>query len=107
MMQGKLAAIRTEQNGPKAIFFLTLAFEQEGPVWTATCLELGTSTYANDIHTVQNEIFEAIALQLNEVERLGFIDDYLKEHGITVFPIPPGKPSQKDSDRWQLIPAGA
>ena len=69
---------------------LTLSFQQEEDQWVGTCVELGTSTHAFSLQEADEEVAEAIALQLNEVERLGFIAEYLAEHNVHEAPAPVG-----------------
>jgi len=69
---------------------LTLTFQQEEDQWVGACVELGTSTHASSLQEADEEMAEAIALQLNEVERLGFIAEYLAEHNVHEEPPPKG-----------------
>ena len=55
-----------------------------GEQWTATCLELGTSTFGDTLDEAKKELQEAVILQLDEVERLGFIADYLEENPVPI-----------------------
>ena len=73
-----------EPRAPDFVFPLTLDFEQEGTLWVGTCLELGTSTFAESLDALRQELQDAVVLQLNEVENLGFIDEYLEENRVHV-----------------------
>ena len=77
-----------DNRSPDFILPLTLDFAHEREQWTGTCLELGTSTFADTLDNVRSELHAAISLQLNEVDRLGFISDYLEENRVPVIWIP-------------------
>ena len=77
-----------ETRSPDFVLPLTIHLEHEGEQWTGTCLELGTSTFGDTFEEVRKELHEAITLQLNEVERLGFITDYLEENRVPVIRLP-------------------
>lgn len=105
--QSTIFAIRSgKSNGERHIYPLTVSCVQEGKRWVATCLELGTSAYAPKFEKAVDEVREAILLHLNESARLGFIDEYLRQHGVTELKLPiAGKSS--GSGEWSLTPAGA
>ena len=42
---------------------------------------LGTSTFSDKLEDTQAELREALELQLNEVERLGYVREYLDRIG--------------------------
>ena len=77
-----------EIRSPDFVFPLTIDLERERDQWTGTCLELGTSTFADTLDGVRKELQEAITLQLNEVERLGFTSDYLEENRVPIIRLP-------------------
>ena len=56
---------------------LTYAYTQEAGQWVGVCEELGTSAFSDTLAQAQVELREAIELQLNEVERLGYIREYM------------------------------
>lgn len=82
-MRDHVLAFRMKADRPEYAVLLTVDFAKEpaeaGEVWTATCLELGTSAYAQSIEEARDQLQEAVQLQLNEVERLGFMEEYLEE----------------------------
>ncbi|MBM3933943.1 MAG: hypothetical protein FJ319_06535 [SAR202 cluster bacterium] len=84
-MRETLVGLRTDNKQLVGVITLTVEFKQEDGQWVATCLELGTSTYAETLEAVQAEIAEAVDLHLNEVARLGFEDDFLKEMGVPMW----------------------
>ena len=61
---------------------VTCVYSQEGDQWVGVCKESGTSTFADSLEQTRIELAEAIELQLSEVERLGFADEYLAENCI-------------------------
>jgi hypothetical protein len=103
-MQGPLIMVSKGDGVPLVVVVLTANFEQEEDKWVGTVLELGISTYADTIEVLRQELADAVILQLNEVERLGFMDEYLKEHGVRQAFLPAGEGVQRD--RWSLLPLG-
>ena len=81
------------------VITLTLLLTEEGQRWVGECLELGTAAYGHSLEEVHEQLIEAVLLQLNEMERMGFIEDYLREHNVRLQPLtePTGK------DRWSLV----
>ena len=69
------------------VFSLAFDLEKEGEQWTSTCLELGISTFGDTLDEAKNGLQEAVTLQLNEMERLGFIAAYLEENRVSVIPL--------------------
>ncbi len=85
-------AVRYKETGAQEGILLSLQFKQEGGKWLAECLELGTATYAETLEEAQRELLEAVSLHLNQVEQMGIIDEFLREHGVRRFGFgaPPG-----------------
>ena len=105
-MRDHMIVVRHIDDEQHDVVMLTMDLNQDGSVWTGTCLELGTSTYADTLDTLRSELADAILLQLNEVERLGFTEEYLEEQGVRVLKFPP--PPVESSERWgELVGAGA
>ena len=86
-MREQTIAVELTESGPSNLVLLTLELTQEEDVWIGTCLELGTSTYADSIEELRGEIADAIGLQLNEAMRLGFLDDYIEERNVRTLPL--------------------
>ena len=78
---------RNNEGSPDYVIVLTFEFSQESGQWIGLCLELGTSTFSDTLEQTRLELQEAVELQLNEVERLGFIQDYLSENHVRVVPV--------------------
>lgn len=66
---------------------LTCTYGQEGDQWVGICTELVTSTFAETLEQTRIELQEAVQLQLNEVEHLADVRDYLAENRILVVPL--------------------
>jgi len=105
-MRGTLIAFRRGDGVSLSVIGLTADFVQEGDQWVGTVLELGISTDADTLDAVRDELAELVVLHLNEVERLGFLEEYLKEHGVRQELLPKEKTDER-SDRWNLITVGA
>ena len=105
-MRDTQIAVRVRNHIPESILVLTLDLDQRDGVWTGTCIELGTSTYADTLEGLRKELGDAILLQLNEIDRLGFMEEYLREHGATETPLLAHPVDSKQPvERWG--PAGA
>ena len=78
---------RNKEGSPDYVIVLTFDFSQETDQCVGLCLELGTSTFADTLDQTGLELQDAVELQLNEVERLGFIEDYLVENHISTVSI--------------------
>ena len=100
------AAIVVHTNDAGSHYFMPLTMEyvfQEGK-WVGTCLEIGTSGFADELDEMKSRLFEAVDLQLSEVERLGFLEEFLQDHSVSAYPIPPLESSSKS--RFTLVGAG-
>ena len=106
-MREQAIAVETSERGPSNLVLLTLELTQEEDVWVGTCLELGTSAYADSIEELRGEIADAIGLQLNEAMRLGFLDDYIEERNVRTLPlIELEEGSTANSERFGLVAVG-
>ena len=63
---------------------LTFSFEQEESAWVGTCLELGTSTFADTLEECQAELEELVTDHLDVLEEVGERERFFKEWGIDV-----------------------
>ena len=86
-MRDQAIAVELTESGPRSLILLTLDLTQEDNVWVGTCVELGTSAYADTLDDLRGEIADAIGLQLNEAMRLGFIDEYIQERNVRTLPL--------------------
>ncbi len=86
-MRDQAIVIELTESGPRSLIILTLDLTQEDNVWIGTCVELGTSAYADTLDDLRGEIADAIGLQLNEAIRLGFIDEYIQERNVRTLPL--------------------
>ena len=78
---------RNIEGSPDYVIVLTFEFSQESGQWVGLCLELGTSTFSDTLEQTRLELQEAVELQLNEVERLGYIEAYLDENHLHIVSI--------------------
>ena len=106
-MREQAIAVEISERGPSNLVLLTLELTQEEDVWVGTCIELGTSTYADSLEELRGEIADAIGLQLNEAMRLGFLDDYIEERNVRTLPlIELEEGSTANSERFGLVAVG-
>lgn len=77
-----LSVVHFKDGKPYGILTLSVEFRQEDSRWLAECLELGTAAYGDTLERAEAEVLEAISLQLNQVEEMGFVQKFLKEHGV-------------------------
>ena len=66
---------------------LTLLYDFESGQWVGVCDELGTSAFADSLEQMKIELRDAVALQLNEMERIADIREYLVDNQVTITPI--------------------
>jgi len=107
MMQGNFIVRRKGEGTPPALVILTGKVDKEDDRWVGTILELGVSAYADTIEAVREELAEAVLLQLNEVERLGFMDEYLKAQGVRLIFLRDDEEEGEPHSHWEMIPVGA
>ena len=106
-MREQAIAVELTERGPSNLVLLTLELTQEEDVWVGTCIELGTSAYAETLEELRGEIADAIGLQLNEAMRLGFIDDYIEERNVRTLPlIQLEKGSVAKTERFGMVAVG-
>ena len=91
MVDSARETIQVFHNNPDGIpdysISLTCTYGEEGDQWVGVCTELGTSAFAETLEQTRTELQEALQLQLNEVERLADVRDYLTENEIPVVPL--------------------
>ena len=96
-MRENILLIRYTTGKPDQAIVLTGEFRQEGKRWLAECVETGTATYAATMAQARAELSDAITLQFDEIEKLGFVEQYLQDHRIRPQNIAPT--SQRKSGR--------
>ena len=87
MLRESIAMLHYAESVVTEVFILTAEFSQENGQWTGECLELGTATCADTLEDVRKELYELIALHVNEVNRLGFAKEFFGEHGVQPLPV--------------------
>ncbi|MCH7802426.1 MAG: hypothetical protein IIC24_12930 [Chloroflexi bacterium] len=102
-----IAVHRGENRNPIGLIVLTADFQEHDDVWVGTVLELGVSTFADNLDDVRSELKDATLLQLNEVERLGIIDEYIREQGVVILDLANAGAGPLSADKWELAPTGA
>ena len=80
---------RNSQGSADYVVLLTLDFQEESGDWVGVCLELGTAAEAGDLGQAMEQLRESVELQLNEMERLCHVEDYLADNHVQVVPIVP------------------
>ena len=64
---------------------LTLEIKKEDGQYAAYCRELGTATCGDTLDEAQDNIVQAVILDLNTLEDIGERDRFFKERGIKVY----------------------
>ena len=62
---------------------LTLKYEFEEEQWVGVCLELSTSTFAETLEEVQNNLTQLVVEHLNLLEDAGERERFFEEHNIS------------------------
>ena len=62
---------------------LTLKYEFEEEQWVGVCLELSTSTFADTLEEVQNNLTQLVVEHLNLLEDAGERERFFEEHDIS------------------------
>ncbi|MDA0988867.1 MAG: hypothetical protein O2783_07065 [Chloroflexi bacterium] len=88
MMRENVVVVHVIDGGMSEAIVLTANFHQDGDQWLGEGLELGTATFADTLEDVRKELAAAMILQVNEMNRLGFADEFLADHGVQQLPIP-------------------
>jgi predicted RNase H-like HicB family nuclease len=88
-VQESITVIHSDDQGfSDYAITLTCTYTQESGQWVGVCEELGTTAFSDTLEHAQVELREAMELQLNEVERLGYAREYLDKNQVTVASIP-------------------
>ena len=77
------------QGNPDFVLGLTLDYQQEEGQWVGVCLELGTSAFADTLEQADLELREAVELQVNGMEQLGYLHEYLEAREVQIIPLNP------------------
>lgn len=78
---------RDPLGAPEYSIALTCTYTLEADQWVGVCEQLGTPAFADTLEQARAELQEAVQLQLNEVERLTDVREYLEENGVSIFPV--------------------
>jgi hypothetical protein len=93
------AFLTGENKELKGYIVLTYEYHPEGSNWVATCVELGTSTFARTLASAQRKINDAVICHLNCLEDVGERQRFFKENGIKLLPDEPNGVSRIDIPR--------
>ena len=96
---------RDGQGNPDFTVGLTLDYQQEDGQWAGVCLELGTPACADTLEQTELELREAVELQLNGMEDLGYLQEYLEARQVSILPLGPGEKEKVAAPGFSL-PAG-
>ena len=89
-MRETVTIVHRDQKGlPDYVIVLTFGYEVEAGKWVGACLELGTPAFSETFEQVREELHEAVELQLNELERLTQVEDFLQENRVHVAHLAP------------------
>ena len=75
---------RNDQELADFVFVLTFEYCQEAAQWVGLCQELGTSAFADTLEQARLELGDAVELQLNEIEKLTNVQEYLTENHVRI-----------------------
>ena len=88
-VQESITVVHSDDQGSSDYaIMLTCTYTQESGQWVGVCEELGTSAFSDTLEHAQVELREAMELQLNEVERLGYAREYLDKNQVPIASIP-------------------
>ena len=91
---------RDKQGALDYLVQLTFDYFQEEGGWTGICLELGTATDSDALEQTQLQLHEAVEIQLNEMERLCDIEEYLRDNCAQMVPIDPAVRPEEAGFVW-------
>ncbi|MXY22667.1 MAG: hypothetical protein F4Y49_15200 [Dehalococcoidia bacterium] len=88
MQVAQIAVVHSSEDGIlDYALSLTCEYKREDGQWVGICRELGTSAYSEELEDAETQLAEAIKLQLDEMERLGYAEEYLEDNGVTPVPV--------------------
>ena len=87
MLQENLAVLHYDGEVVSEVLVLTAVFSQEGDQWAGECLELGTAMCADSLEETRKDLYEAIGMLVDQVNRDGCAATYLREHGVRPIPV--------------------
>ena len=77
---------RDARGVPDYSVALTGIYTLEADRWVGVCEQLGTPAFAETLEQVRSELQDAVQLQLNKVERLADVREYLEESAVPISP---------------------
>lgn len=87
MLHENVAILHYDGDAVSEVLILTAVFSQDGDQWTGECLELGTAMDADTLEEARKDLYEAIGLVVDQVNRDGCADAYFRDHGVQPMPV--------------------
>ncbi|MDQ3702146.1 MAG: hypothetical protein M3442_14690 [Chloroflexota bacterium] len=75
--------------GGERFIVLTLEFRQEDGQWLGRCRELGTSTFADTLDQVREELADLVMLHLSGLDDTEETERVFQDRGIRLYSAPP------------------
>jgi hypothetical protein len=63
-------------------FLLTLRATFDGSQWVCTCLDFGVSSFGSNLKEVEQEVLDMTLDQIQTLEELGDLNDYVARHRV-------------------------
>ena len=67
---------------------LSVEFSQDGDQWVGVCKELDTAAHADTLDEADEQLREAVSLQLNEMEKIADVREYLVQNHVELLLVP-------------------
>ena len=67
---------------------LSVEFSQDGDQWVGVCKELDTVAHADTLDEADKQLQEAVSLQLNEMEKIADVREYLVQNQVDLLLVP-------------------
>ena len=101
-LRESIAALRTVGPIPTGVIVLTVEYLEEADMWVGQCLELGTPAEAATLKELRTGLAQAVGLQLQQMEELGYIGEFLNDHGVAILPLADASPSVRQGPSWRV-----
>ena len=67
---------------------LSVEFSQDGDQWVGVCKELDTAAHADTLDEADEQLRDAVSLQLNEMEKIADVREYLVQNHVELLLVP-------------------
>lgn len=88
-LRENMLLVRYKKSKPDLALMLTAEFRMEGDQWLAECVETGVATFGPTLDEARSGLIDAMAMDLECTEKLGFLADYLEERKIRPMMVAP------------------